>query len=71
MIPAQIREKEGQITRKEAFAAIHSPDSFTELAKARKYFIFEELFLFAMNIAGAKKEPLHEVKALYHTFREL
>ena len=41
-IPTFIREREGLPTRMEAFAAIHSPDSFSELAKARNYFIFED-----------------------------
>ena len=55
-IPDFIRQREGLSTRSDAFAAIHSPDSFTELAMARKYFIFEELYLFALGIAGAKRE---------------
>ncbi len=56
LIPQFIREREGLSTRLEAFEAIHSPDSFAELTKARNYFIFEELYLFALGIAGAKKE---------------
>ncbi|MBQ8381994.1 MAG: ATP-dependent DNA helicase RecG [Clostridia bacterium] len=56
IIPERIREKQGLCSRAEAFAKIHRPDSFAELAEARNYFIFEELYEFALGIAGAKRE---------------
>jgi ATP-dependent DNA helicase RecG len=55
-IPDQIREKQGLCTRMEAFLMIHRPGDFDELASARSYFIFEELYEFALGIAGAKRE---------------
>lgn len=70
-IPTFIREREGLPTRMEAFATIHSPDSFSELAKARNYFIFEELYLFALSIAGAKKERKRLTAPKLHTTPEM
>ena len=55
-IPDSIRARQGLSTRLEAFESIHSPDSFTELSNARNYFIFEELYEFALSIAGAKRQ---------------
>lgn len=55
VIPDFIREREGLLSRWDAFRLIHSPDSFDSLSKARNYFIFEELFIFALGIAGAKR----------------
>ena len=55
-IPTSIRQKQGLCTRAEAFVKIHRPESFTDLSAARNYFIFEELYEFALGIAGAKRE---------------
>ena len=55
-IPASIRQKQGLCSRGEAFVKIHRPGDFKELSEARNYFIFEELYEFALGIAGAKRE---------------
>ncbi len=55
-IPASIRQKQRLCSRGEAFVKIHRPGDFKELSEARNYFIFEELYEFALGIAGAKRE---------------
>ena len=56
VLPDEVRARHGLISLKEAFRALHSPMTPESLAKARRYFIFEELFLFALSIAQGKKE---------------
>lgn len=51
MLPEQIRLRHGLCVRSYALRQIHSPDSFTSLAKARKRLIFDELMLFALGVS--------------------
>ncbi len=49
-LPDRIREKYSLCVRSYAIKNIHSPDSFSSLAKAKKRLIFDELFLFALGV---------------------
>ncbi len=76
-IPAAVRQKQGLCSRAEAFAMIHNPGDFASLTAARNYFIFEELYQFALGVAGAKRArrrltaPAFAVTAaMRQTFRE-
>ena len=50
------RKRLGLCGRREALFAIHRPGSPQELEKARNYFIFEELYTFALGVLGEKKQ---------------
>ncbi len=56
VLPKEIRERYRLLSLKEAFYALHSPLTMTSLVEAKRYFVFEELFLFALAIASAKRE---------------
>ena len=56
VLPETIRQKFSLCSLKEAFYTIHNPLTPQKLEEARRYFIFEELFLFALSIACSKKE---------------
>lgn len=55
-IPEDIRRKNSLIDFSEAVRIIHRPQNLTQLEKARKYFVFEELFEFALSVMRAKRE---------------
>ncbi|MHB1151260.1 MAG: ATP-dependent DNA helicase RecG [Eubacteriales bacterium] len=55
IIPSAIREKHGLCTASYAFRAIHCPISYDTLNRGRDYFIFEELYIFALAIHTSKK----------------
>lgn len=56
ILPEEVRRRAGLIDRKKALYTIHSPLTPAGLSLARDYFVFEELFLFALSVARAKKE---------------
>ncbi len=49
-LPEQIRDKYSLCLRSYAIKNIHTPDSFSALAKAKKRLIFDELLLFALGV---------------------
>ena len=55
ILPESIRKAYGLLSLQEAFYTIHSPLNPDRLAEARRYFVFEELFLFALSVARAKR----------------
>lgn len=55
-IPEGVRKRNKLFRRGEALAAIHLPESLDELDRARRYFIFEELYHFARAVTSAKRE---------------
>lgn len=60
VIPKSIREKYQLLSLQDAFYTVHSPMNPERLAEARRYFVFEELFLFALSVARSKKERTGE-----------
>ena len=58
-LPDDIRSKYSLCVRSFALRNIHSPDSFSSLAAARKRLIFDELFTFALGVSmsGTKSAP--------------
>ena len=55
-IPESVRKERGLISFAEAVRIIHRPQNFEQLEKARKYFVFEELFEFALSVISSKRE---------------
>lgn len=55
-IPESVRTKNQLCRRGEAIAAIHLPATLDELERARRFFIFEELYTFALAVTSAKHE---------------
>ena len=53
-IPEQVRKRAGICSFSRALFSIHRPSSVKELAMAREYFTFEELFLFAMGVLSSR-----------------
>lgn len=51
-----LRARMGLCGRREAIVAIHRPKDPHELEMARNYFIFEELYTFALGVLGEKKQ---------------
>ena len=60
VIPEAIRKKYNLFSLQEALYTVHSPMNPERLAEARRYFVFEELFLFALSVALSKKERTGE-----------
>ncbi|MBQ8235577.1 MAG: ATP-dependent DNA helicase RecG, partial [Clostridia bacterium] len=58
-LPKEVLKEYALPSLDEALRAIHQPADYEELERARRRFIFEELFLFSLGMAcGTKKEPL-------------
>lgn len=58
-LPKDVRQAHGLVDLLDALRAIHLPADYEELNRARRRFIFEELFLFSLGMAcGSKKEEL-------------
>lgn len=55
ILPSSVREKYNLCSLSYAFNAVHRPDNFDMLNRGRDYFIFEELFLFALAVTLSKK----------------
>ncbi len=56
VIPEKIRLKNRLCRRREAIEAIHLPEDLAALDQAKRYFIFEELYSFALAVTGAKRK---------------
>ncbi len=54
-IPEKIRNRANICSYAEALYSIHRPKNIESLAKAREYFMFEELFLFSAEIVRSKQ----------------
>ncbi|MET9021163.1 ATP-dependent DNA helicase RecG [Actinopolymorpha sp. NPDC004070] len=50
-IPARVRERRGLLGLREAFEAVHRPESFADVEAARKRFRFEEAFVLQTELA--------------------
>lgn len=63
ILPEEIRRRHSLCTHSYAIKNIHTPDSFSALAAAKKRLIFDEFFTFALgiSIAGAqsRRAPAH------------
>ena len=59
VLPEEIRQRFGLIDAPEAYEGIHFPESFASLEKARRRFVFEELFVLSCALGlrqgGARK----------------
>ncbi len=65
-IPEEIRETYGLLPINEAFRAVHFPKNYEELDRARRRFIFEELFLFSLGMQkSAEKRALRTEERLH------
>lgn len=60
VIPEPIRKKYNLLSLQEALYTVHSPLNPERLAQAKRYFVFEELFLFALSVARSKCERTGE-----------
>ena len=56
IIPEEIRSRNGLLSLRDALYTLHNPMNPDALLKAKRYFIFEELYLFALSIAMGKRE---------------
>lgn len=56
VIPDKIRQENSLISLFEAIKIIHDPQNLAQLDKARRYFVFEELFEFALSIMKSAKK---------------
>jgi len=53
-IPEAVRQKYGLCEAGEAFAGVHCPRTAEQARQARRYFVFEELYLFSLGVGTAK-----------------
>ncbi len=60
VIPEAVRKKYDLLSLQDALYTVHSPMNPERLAEAKRYFVFEELFLFALSVALSKKERTGE-----------
>ncbi|MFN3346367.1 MAG: ATP-dependent DNA helicase RecG [Candidatus Bipolaricaulaceae bacterium] len=56
VVPSEIRERLGLLSRAQALKKIHFPESLAEFEKARETLAFEELFLLQVGLALRKKK---------------
>jgi len=61
-IPGNILRKYSLPDLEKALSAVHYPDNFEDAEKARKRFIFEELFLFQLALALRRREVCRREK---------
>jgi len=54
-IPQKVREENNLCSYAKALKKIHNPESYEDIDIARRYFVFRELYLFALNVLNAKK----------------
>ena len=57
-IPGKFVERENLMSHGEAIRAMHFPDNFETLKKARERIVFEEFFLFSLAIRNIKNESI-------------
>lgn len=70
LIPAELRRKYDLLSLQDALYTVHSPMNPERLAEAKRYFVFEELFLFALSVSRSKKERTGE-KGVYLALSDL
>ena len=58
-LPEEIRRRQGLCLEAYALRNIHSPDSFSALAAAKKRLIFDEFFTFALGLSMAGRHSAH------------
>ncbi|MBO5938712.1 MAG: ATP-dependent DNA helicase RecG [Clostridia bacterium] len=58
-LPEEIRRRQGLCLEAYALRNIHSPDSFSALAAAKKRLIFDEFFTFALGLSMAGRRSTH------------
>lgn len=56
LLPKEAYEKLGLCRPAEAYRYIHFPQNYAELDRGRKYFVFEELYIFSLALTRARKE---------------
>lgn len=64
ILPAELLEKYRLLPRKEAILAMHFPNSPEESHQAKRRMIFEEFFLFQLQMQGLKKQEKSEKNGL-------
>ncbi|MBO5745407.1 MAG: ATP-dependent DNA helicase RecG [Clostridia bacterium] len=57
-IPESIRREKGLMTLREAMVSIHRPENYDMLDRARKRFVFEELYIYALCINFSKNKSI-------------
>lgn len=55
VLPHRVREKHGLVGAGEAYRMIHRPLDYSQIEMARRYFAFEELYVFLLAVALTKK----------------
>ncbi len=51
ILPERIRRNNSIVSRGEAFRLLHSPNNYSDLERGREYFVYEELYIFALSVA--------------------
>lgn len=64
ILPADLLQKYRLLSRKEAILAMHFPNSPEESHQAKRRMIFEEFFLFQLQMQGLKKQDKSEKNGL-------
>ena len=55
ILPDEARQSEGLCGAAEAYRFVHFPVSYSELERGRSYFVFEELYVFALGMTRARR----------------
>lgn len=63
-LPKTVREKYNLCDLRTALYAVHLPQDFSSVAKARERFVWEELFFFALGIVSGKRARPHGAPVL-------
>ncbi len=58
IIPESVRAGRGLVSRGQAFRLIHTPENYGDMEQGRAYFVFEELYIFALGVYlfGSKRK---------------
>ncbi len=67
-LPQPIRKKYGLISRDVAFRKIHNPDEMSDMQKARKRLVFDELFRIQLLLIARKLRLESSVEGIGHDF---
>ena len=65
-LPAEMRERLGLITRDQAIADIHFPDSLEDKDRARERLVFDELFRLEVALALSKQKMIDQAVGIAH-----
>ncbi len=66
-LPGRWRDELALAGRNEAFAQIHGPESFTELARARNRLAFDELLRLQLEVVMKKQVAARDARGIRHT----